>query len=171
MRFSRPRACSPCSGSTAWIRDSWWISDAAAGSGFASSGSRDTPSGISATGAPSRSNADGRNCDEIPRLATHDHRQRSKKSPILRNPARGDCLAFAEEGVDGRFDGRCQRCGHVRRWQLPAGRQRALQRLAGIATLTALCEMGLHRRAHARIDVAFEMLGEEHQDIRTCRPA
>ena len=85
--------------------------------------------------------------------------------------ARYASLGLVEERVDRGFNGRCQGCGHVRRRQLPADCQRALQRLAGVAAVMALREMCLHRRARARIDLAFEMLREERQDIRAQRSA
>ena len=99
-------------------------------------------------------NADRRIAPERRRLRPDGVRTGGKNSPCLRNPALW-LVSVVEERVDGGFDGGCQGCGHIRRRQLAADRQRALQRLAGGAAVMALREMCPHRRAHARIDLAF----------------
>jgi hypothetical protein len=111
-------------------------------------------------------NADRPNCARTPGSAVGRSPHRREESPNACAIVRPGLSALVEERVDGGFDGRGQGCGYVRRGQLPADRQRALQRLAGVAAAMALREMCLHRRAHARIDLPFEMLREERQDIR-----
>ena len=87
-------------------------------------------------------------------------------SPYVRNPAGDRWSALVEERVDGGLDGCCKGRGHVGRRQLPADGERTFQRVTGIAAVRTFGEMRLHLRARARIDLTFEMLREERQDIR-----
>ena len=116
---------------------------------------------IAAPRARERSSPELRPNDEV-RARRRLHRR--ERSPRPAQSRAAGSSALVEECVDGGFDGCGHGCRHVRRRQLPADRQRALQRLAGVPAVMALCEMGLHRRAHARIDLAFEMLREQRHD-------
>ena len=106
---------------------------------------------------------------QITRIAPErPHPRRTEPKAENPHPAHRARIAFAalvEERVDGSLTDAATD-GHVRS-SATVDRSPGAQRLAGVAAVMALGEMCLHRRAYARVDLAFEMLREEPQDIRT----